>query len=65
MITVNGEPLEFRGTLADLVEARLDDRCRPGVAAAVNQEVVPRGRWEEHALRPGDRVELVTAVQGG
>jgi sulfur carrier protein len=36
-----------------------------GIAAAVNGTVVPRGAWSEHALRPGDEVELVGAVQGG
>nr|WP_322784972.1 sulfur carrier protein ThiS [Streptomyces griseolus] len=36
-----------------------------GVAAAVNEAVVPRGRWAATALAEGDRVEVLTAVQGG
>ncbi|MFP3990779.1 sulfur carrier protein ThiS [Streptomyces sp. E11-3] len=36
-----------------------------GVAAAVNETVVPRGAWQRTALRAGDRVEVLTAVQGG
>ncbi|MGP4113105.1 sulfur carrier protein ThiS [Streptomyces sp. 4N509B] len=36
-----------------------------GVAAAVNETVVPRGRWPATALAEGDRVEVLTAVQGG
>ncbi|WP_065849316.1 sulfur carrier protein ThiS, partial [Streptomyces mutomycini] len=36
-----------------------------GVAAAVNETVVPRGRWSATALAGGDRVEVLTAVQGG
>jgi sulfur carrier protein len=36
-----------------------------GVAAAVNGEVVPRSSWAGTVLRDGDRVEVVTAVQGG
>jgi sulfur carrier protein len=36
-----------------------------GVAAAVNGEVVPRGRWAGTVLSEGDQVEVVTAVQGG
>lgn len=36
-----------------------------GVAAAVNDRVVPRGAWATTVLRAGDRVEIVTAVQGG
>jgi len=31
----------------------------------VNLEVVPRGRHAEHALREGDRVEIIHAVGGG
>lgn len=36
-----------------------------GVAAAVNGDIVPRSAWARIALRPGDRIELLTAVQGG
>jgi sulfur carrier protein len=36
-----------------------------GVAVAVNDDVVPRASWSTTALRPGDRVEVLTAVQGG
>ena len=64
-VIVNGEPLEFSGSVADLVEHRLGDRSRPGIAVAVEQRVVPRGDWESRPLRPGERVEIVTAVQGG
>jgi sulfur carrier protein len=31
----------------------------------VNGEVVPRSQWAEVALRDGDRVEVLTAAQGG
>ncbi|MGW0803018.1 sulfur carrier protein ThiS [Nonomuraea sp. NPDC002799] len=36
-----------------------------GVAVAVNDEVVTRGTWETTALSDSDRVEVLTAVQGG
>ncbi|MEU9748535.1 MULTISPECIES: sulfur carrier protein ThiS [Streptomyces] len=36
-----------------------------GVAAALNETVVPRGHWSATALSEGDRVEVLTAVQGG
>ncbi|MEU2996629.1 sulfur carrier protein ThiS [Streptomyces sp. NPDC006995] len=39
--------------------------ARSGVAAAVNESVVPRGRWAATTLGEGDRVEVLTAVQGG
>jgi sulfur carrier protein len=36
-----------------------------GCAVAVNDEVVPRGEWRGRELHSGDRVEVLTAVQGG
>jgi sulfur carrier protein len=36
-----------------------------GVAAALNETVVPRARWSDTALAEGDRIEILTAVQGG
>lgn len=36
-----------------------------GVAAAVNERVVPRREWATRALVEGDRVEVVTASVGG
>ncbi len=64
-VTVNGEPRQMPGgaTVAQLVAAVTD--LTGGVAAAVNGEVVPRRAWEGTLLADGDRVEVVTAVQGG
>ena len=64
-VTVNGTPRGIPGdlTVADLVaELTLHRR---GVAVAVNGEVVPRTGWAHAALRDGDRVEVLTAAQGG
>ncbi|WP_184988564.1 sulfur carrier protein ThiS [Sphaerisporangium rubeum] len=36
-----------------------------GVAVALNDEVVRRGDWETTTLGADDRVEVLTAVQGG
>ena len=38
---------------------------RRGVAVAVDGEVVPRSAWQTTALRDGQRVEVVGAIQGG
>lgn len=66
MITVNGETVEHAGgSVADLLRARLDDPRPPGIAVAVNEEVVPRDDWPRRPLADGDAVEIVTAVQGG
>jgi sulfur carrier protein len=36
-----------------------------GVAVALNGEVVPRTDWTSTIVREADRVEVLTAVQGG
>lgn len=41
------------------------DAPRSGVAVAVDDDVVPRARWDRHPLHEGARVEVLTAVQGG
>jgi len=64
-ILLNGEERELRaGTVAELL-AELGEAARPGLAVALNGEVVPRRRWGEQDLRDGDALEVVGAVQGG
>jgi len=65
LVTLNGAPRELpRGaTITDAVGA-VTGHVR-GVAVAVNGEVVPRGQWPATALAAGDRVEVLTAAQGG
>jgi sulfur carrier protein len=36
-----------------------------GCAVAINDEVVPRHEWDNRTVADGDRVEVLTAVQGG
>ncbi|MEU7328801.1 sulfur carrier protein ThiS [Streptomyces parvus] len=64
-VSVNGEARAVpAGTDLDALVATLT-RARSGVAAAVNESVVPRGQWAATTLGDGDRVEVLTAVQGG
>ncbi|WP_330457287.1 sulfur carrier protein ThiS [Streptomyces sp. NBC_00820] len=64
-ISVNGERREIvPGTALDVLVRSLT-AAPSGVAAAVNETVVPRARWAITALAEGDRVEILTAVQGG
>ena len=67
-ILVNGEaqPLPRADmTLEQLLETMDIDAQTSGVAVAVNDEVVRRQAWNEATLQEGDRVEIVTAKQGG
>ncbi|MEV6550389.1 sulfur carrier protein ThiS [Streptomyces sp. NPDC051597] len=64
-VSVNGEARDLAaGTTLDVLVATLTP-APAGVAAAVNETVVPRGRWAATTLGDGDRVEVLTAVQGG
>ncbi|MEU1083922.1 sulfur carrier protein ThiS [Streptomyces sp. NPDC005908] len=64
-VTVNGELRRFPpGTALDAVVRSLT-AAPSGVAAALNETVVPRAQWPATPLTEGDRVEVLTAVQGG
>ncbi|MCC3771644.1 sulfur carrier protein ThiS [Streptomyces sp. UNOC14_S4] len=64
-ISVNGEHRAVpRGLTLDGLVSGLTT-AHSGVAAAVNESVVPRGQWPATTLGEGDRVEVLTAVQGG
>jgi sulfur carrier protein len=64
-LTVNGETRSLPGgvTLAQVVTEL--SAAPSGVAAAVNEAVVPRSQWAGTVLADADRVEILTAVQGG
>jgi sulfur carrier protein len=64
-ISVNGVPAVVDGgvTVGGVVDGM--GKGRRGVAVAVNDQVVPRSRWDKTALRDHDRVEILTASQGG
>jgi sulfur carrier protein len=64
-VTVNGGPDDLpAGTSLEVIVAGLG-RGRAGIAVALNDEVVPRSRWSSVELFEGDRVEILTATQGG
>lgn len=67
-LTINGELCSVATgiTLAGLLRGRgIDPEHTRGVAVALNEEVVRRQDWSDIRLHSGDRVEIVTAKQGG
>ena len=66
MIFLNGEPREGAGaTIAELLaDLGIETRAR-GVAVAVDGEVVPRAEWDARQVNEGERVEALSAMQGG
>jgi len=65
LIYVNGEPREVADAIpmVTLIESLALTGRR--IAVEVNAELVPRSRFDQHVLRPGDRVEVIHAVGGG
>ena len=66
MIFLNGEPRDRDGaTIAELLaDLGVEDRAR-GVAVAIDGEIVPRAEWRERHVNEGERVEALSAMQGG
>jgi sulfur carrier protein len=66
-VIVNGQPAQGQagqpvaGLLADLGHPA----GGPGIAVAVNGEVVPRSTWSTTTLDDHDRIEVLGASQGG
>ncbi len=55
-------------TAQPLVEILQRYRVTPdtgGIAVAINERIVPRRQWTTTWVYPGDRMEIVHAVQGG
>ncbi len=70
-LTVNGDRKEWPdgSTVADVMDdyvaAGRAARGVPGVAVAVNGEVVSRNGWEKRKLYNDDCVEVLAAIGGG
>ncbi|WP_306367629.1 sulfur carrier protein ThiS [Nocardiopsis sp. CC223A] len=69
-LIVNGDPRRAADTVT--VEEIVRDLTAAGrgtipggIAVAVNDEVVRRAAWADTRLGAGDRVDVLTAVQGG
>lgn len=64
-VIINGEPHELAAGATVAQAVRAVTVATRGVAAALNDQVVSRTVWETTPIADGDRVEVLTAVQGG
>jgi len=66
-VELNGSVVELDpgASVRDAALTLATDPSGRGVAVAVDGEVVPRSEIESTPLREGQRVEVVTAIQGG
>ena len=64
-LTINGEKRVIKESknLADLIK-ELDIKA-PNFAMALNQQVVPRSKYDSTSIKENDKVEIVHAVGGG
>ncbi|WP_328465013.1 sulfur carrier protein ThiS [Actinoplanes sp. NBC_00393] len=64
-LTINGrtESRPDNCSVATLVAEII--AAQRGVAVAVNGTVVPRSTWADVDLADGDKIEVLTAAQGG
>lgn len=66
---VNGEPRDCDADTVDALfrreaeESGIEDA--QGIAIALNGRVLRRKDWADTTITPGDRVEIVRAMQGG
>jgi len=66
VIFLNGEPREREGaTISELLADLGVEPAGRGVAVAVDGEVVPRAEWPDRRINDGERVEALSAMQGG
>jgi sulfur carrier protein len=63
-VTVNGEPREVASASVDALLGELEYEGTH-FAIAVNYDVLPKSRWAQTPLKPGDEIEIITPRQGG
>ncbi len=64
-VTLNGQTHDVAEhlTLDQLLESNGFGNQR--VAVEINRQIIPRSRYNEHALSDGDKIEIVHAIGGG
>ncbi|HJP19172.1 MAG TPA: sulfur carrier protein ThiS [Nitrospinota bacterium] len=66
-IIVNGNERDMNegANLIDLLTQSKLDNGKPGVAVAINDDVILTSEWKDIKLKQNDRIEIIRAVQGG
>jgi len=64
-IILNGNAREYPDKLSASELLRSLGLADKRLALEINQEIVPRGAFDNHIINPGDRVEIVHAIGGG
>ena len=35
------------------------------IAVEINQKIIPKSKYDQHELKEGDKIEIITAIGGG
>ena len=64
-ILFNDEPMQCADNLTLSALLPQLNQGQPGTALALNEQIVPRDRWDQHILQDGDRILLFQVIAGG
>lgn len=64
LIQFNGESvaLENAQTVSGFLEQQ---QVKGRFIVVINDEVVPKSNWDEHAIQAGDQIEIMSPISGG
>jgi len=64
-IQFNDEPMQcVEGITVATLLSQLR-QLKPGVALALNQQILPREQWDQQQVREGDQILLFQVIAGG
>lgn len=70
-MTSNSQLIQFNGESVALENAQtvsgfLEQQQVTGrFIVVINDEVVPKSNWDEHAIQAGDQIEIMSPISGG
>ncbi|QEY50871.1 sulfur carrier protein ThiS [Legionella longbeachae] len=65
IIYINNQPLSLDSscTLHEMLEQK--NKCAAHIAIAINNQFIPKSMFCSTILQEGDRIDLITPMQGG
>lgn len=64
-ILFNDEPMQCGEGLTITTLLNQLRQLKPGVALALNQQILPREQWDRQQVREGDQILLFQVIAGG
>ncbi|SFU21115.1 sulfur carrier protein ThiS [Kosakonia arachidis] len=64
-IRFNDEQMQCTSGISVAALLQQINQLKPGAALAVNQQILPRERWDYHLVQDGDEILLFQVIAGG